>query len=117
MTFVFGSGPAQACQQSPATKVQTVARDRIHRVSATQPASLPETDRQGAVKLAQRLRAEIEQFPYSELLKQDVKVTASVGVATVSQKLKEPNAILKTADRALYRAKNGGRNMVCYDSE
>ena len=78
---------------------------------------LPETDRQGAVKLAQRLRAEIEQFPYSELLKQDVKVTASVGVATVSQKLKEPNAILKTADRALYRAKNGGRNMVCYDSE
>lgn len=78
---------------------------------------LPETDRQGAVKLAQRLRAEIEQFPYSELLKQDVKVTASVGVATVSQKLTEPNAILKTADRALYRAKNGGRNMVCYDSE
>ena len=78
---------------------------------------LPETDRQGAIKLAQRLRSGIEQFPYSELLKQEVKVTASVGVATVSQKIKEPNAILKTADRALYRAKNGGRNMVCYDHE
>lgn len=78
---------------------------------------LPETDRTGAIKLARRLRAGIEEFPYKELFGKDVKVTASVGVATVSPKINEPMTILKVADRALYRAKNGGRNMVCYNDD
>ncbi|NKC01355.1 MAG: diguanylate cyclase [Pseudomonadales bacterium] len=78
---------------------------------------LPETNKQGAIKLAQRLRAGIEQFPYSELVSKNIQVTASIGVATVSPKIKEPLTILKVADRALYKAKNGGRNMVCYDNE
>ena len=47
----------------------------------------------------------------------DLAVTASVGVATVTPDTKAPDAVLKVADRALYKAKDGGRNMVCVDNE
>lgn len=78
---------------------------------------LPETDKPGAIHLAQRLRKAIESFPYQQRCQRPLQVTASIGVATVSQAEVAPDAILKVADRALYRAKNSGRNMVCIDDE
>ncbi len=76
---------------------------------------LPETNRAGAVHLAQRLRQGIEDYPYKERCGEDMNVTASVGVATLSPQMQDPAGILKTADRALYEAKNSGRNRVCID--
>jgi len=78
---------------------------------------LPETDRAGAIHLAQRLRRGIEEYDYSLKVGQRLAVTASVGVATVGQRSKAPENVLKVADRALYKAKNSGRNMVCVDDE
>lgn len=75
---------------------------------------LPETDRQGAIQLAHRLRDGIKAYPYETGLGHGLTVTASVGVATVTRRCKIPAALLKSADRALYQAKNGGRNMVCF---
>jgi diguanylate cyclase (GGDEF)-like protein len=76
---------------------------------------LPETGKEGALNLAHRLRKGIEIYPYAAKLDRPMQVTASVGVATVSQASREMESVLKVADRALYRAKNGGRNMVCFD--
>ena len=78
---------------------------------------LPETDKKGAIRLAQRLRKDIEAFPYNEYTGEALSVTASIGVATVAKSAQEAQTILKNADRALYKAKNGGRNMVCYDTD
>ncbi len=78
---------------------------------------LPETDKPGAIQVAQRLRAGIESYPYKQHCGHAVQATASIGVATVSQHAARPETILKVADRALYRAKNSGRNMVCIDNE
>jgi diguanylate cyclase (GGDEF)-like protein len=39
-------------------------------------------------------------------------VTISIGVAESSEKLRTPDEVLKSADRALYRAKDKGRNTV-----
>jgi diguanylate cyclase (GGDEF)-like protein len=75
---------------------------------------LPETDKQGAIKLAHRLRHGIEDYPYADLLNIPLKVTASIGVATIGKQSAQPENILKVADQALYEAKNGGRNMVCF---
>ncbi len=41
-----------------------------------------------------------------------VSVTISIGVAERSDKHSTPEAVIKAADQALYRAKKGGRNRV-----
>ena len=78
---------------------------------------LPETDQAGATQLANRLREAIEAYPYKRSCGEDMQVTASIGVATVTQRNAGPEKILKVADRALYQAKNSGRNRVCIDNE
>ncbi len=42
-----------------------------------------------------------------------VKVTVSIGVAELSEKNSTPDEVMKAADKALYRAKEKGRNQVC----
>jgi diguanylate cyclase (GGDEF)-like protein len=41
-----------------------------------------------------------------------LSVTVSIGVADSTTKESSPEAVLKKADRALYRAKESGRNQV-----
>lgn len=78
---------------------------------------LPETDQTGAINLAQRMRRGIQNHAYLPGMGHNLRVTASIGVATLTQRDKAPASLLKTADRALYRAKDGGRNMVCIDTD
>lgn len=42
-----------------------------------------------------------------------LRVTVSIGVAERSDALRAPDAVIKAADQALYKAKDGGRNQVC----
>ncbi len=44
---------------------------------------------------------------------QRVPVTVSIGAAERSERHAKPDQVMKAADRALYRAKDGGRNQVC----
>jgi diguanylate cyclase (GGDEF)-like protein len=75
---------------------------------------LPETNQDGAMKLAHRLRAAIEAVSTPRTDRSSVEITASVGVATVSQSSKDVENVLRHADEALYKAKHLGRNTVCY---
>ncbi len=74
---------------------------------------LPETDQQGAVQLAQRLRAAIEKNVYLSPSGAPVKVNSSIGVATATKGAKEVDKLFSPADKQLYRAKHNGRNRVC----
>lgn len=74
---------------------------------------LPDTDREGAIKLAQRLRRTINEQMIADAKGQPIRVTASIGVATMSHADHGIDHILTHADRALYRAKGGGKNRVC----
>jgi two-component system cell cycle response regulator len=74
---------------------------------------LPETGEEGAVKVAERIRARVEEQP-SEGITAMPSVTVSVGVATVlSTRIQAPEELIALADEALYRAKARGRNCVC----
>jgi len=75
---------------------------------------LPETDQNGAMHMANRLRAAIEAVSTLRIQASSVAVTASVGVASVSQTSRDVDNILRNADEALYKAKHLGRNKVCY---
>ena len=78
---------------------------------------LPETQKEGALHLAQRLREAIEEASTITGNGTPLQVTASVGVATITRNSKHLETILKQADNALYEAKEAGRNMVCVAKE
>ena len=75
---------------------------------------LPETDLEGAMRVARRLRETIERIRSSHPKDNKLSVTTSVGVATITQSSRDPEDILKQADEALYLAKGLGRNRVCF---
>ena len=76
-------------------------------------AILPETDVQGAVSLAERLRVAVEK---SDDAKADddqvIRHTISIGVASLRPEDSSFEALLQRADFALYQAKESGRNQV-----
>jgi diguanylate cyclase (GGDEF)-like protein len=75
---------------------------------------MPETNLGGAAVVARRLRAAVEAagIPQGNGARHRV-VTVSIGVAAVSNALEvTPASLLAEADRALYAAKQGGRNRV-----
>jgi PAS domain S-box/diguanylate cyclase (GGDEF) domain len=73
---------------------------------------LPETDMEGALLVAERIRASIE--AESVLLEQGdrVRFTVSLGVAGNSPGGLPLDNLLQAADKALYKAKENGRNRV-----
>ena len=74
---------------------------------------LPETDRVGAFELAERIRAGIENAVIETAGEAPVRLTVSIGVATVEPDDVLIDAVINRADDALYRAKNRGRNRIC----
>ena len=75
---------------------------------------LPETDISNARVVGERLRQAWEN-QVLETKTGDVRTTCSFGVADLSITHETERDILKQADRALYRAKQTGRNRVCID--
>jgi diguanylate cyclase (GGDEF)-like protein len=75
---------------------------------------LPNTDEKSALQIAEKLRKniELENIPH-QYSRVGHYVTVSVGVATMMpQKILPPHRLVELADRALYRAKDLGRNQV-----
>ena len=71
---------------------------------------LPGTDRQGALAVAERVRAATEASALPDL-PFERRITISIGVATY-ERGEEVSTLLARADQALYQAKNAGRNRV-----
>ncbi|WP_051357338.1 GGDEF domain-containing protein [Azorhizobium doebereinerae] len=75
-------------------------------------AILPDTELYGAQETAERIRALIEK----DVIKDDWPVTVSVGVAAVTASQdRSIGDLISAADRALYRAKENGRNRVAIE--
>jgi diguanylate cyclase (GGDEF)-like protein len=72
---------------------------------------LPDTDEEGALHLAERVRGAIQKH---RLVFEGARIdlSASFGAAVWPADGQEPEALLAAADRALYAAKEGGRNRV-----
>jgi diguanylate cyclase (GGDEF)-like protein len=72
---------------------------------------LPETDMEAATVLAERFRKKIAQKIY-RYHGNRIKVTISLGVATLDEEISTPELFLRKADERLYQAKHAGRNCV-----
>lgn len=68
---------------------------------------LPQTTLREAITIAERIRHKVEtmRFPNRQ-------VTVSIGIASCSSEIKTPPDLIEAADKALYQAKEGGRNRV-----
>lgn len=75
---------------------------------------MPDTSATVAAEVAERLRESIDAMQFAVAGgKQQISVTASVGVATLTDRQADTSeSILGSADKALYEAKNNGRNQV-----
>jgi len=85
------------------------AHDRVFRFGGEEfVILLRSTARDDAARIFERLRRNIEEQHFPQI----GRVTVSIGFARISDET--PVVILGHADRALYHAKAGGRNLVCH---
>ena len=76
-------------------------------------AILPHTDFKEALQTGERIRQAVAGHPF-RIGPRELRVTVSVGVATYpSETVDSPGALVREADKALYRAKQAGRDRVC----
>ena len=73
---------------------------------------LPDTGREGAVFVAERICDRIRAFRFLESDGLAVKLTASVGVATLPDVTSSAEELLRASDRAMYHVKDTGKNGI-----
>ncbi len=75
---------------------------------------LPHTDKKEAFLIAERIRSEVQRYPF---LNEDVfpkkQLTVSLGIATFPEDGLLSAELITTSDRSLYQAKKLGKNNTC----
>jgi diguanylate cyclase (GGDEF)-like protein len=75
---------------------------------------LPDTDVNEAFNIAERLRENIQRHPFAhEEILPSKHLTVSIGLATYPKNGALPTELIASADKALYQAKNKGKNSTC----
>jgi diguanylate cyclase (GGDEF)-like protein len=74
---------------------------------------LPETEIEKATEVAERLRKIISAEEVALPADLKIQFTVSIGIAALTDKNTNIDMLLNEADKALYRAKETGRNKVC----
>lgn len=112
----YGHQAGDRALQDMAGLLQREARpaDKVARYGGDEFAViLPETTREKALRVGERIRKSIEDHRFTPFAGDQVLIAASIGVASFPENGSSEQAIVGAADQALYAAKNGGRNRVC----
>jgi diguanylate cyclase (GGDEF)-like protein len=108
----FGHAAGDAAMITMAETFRSNRRDTdiVARVGGDEFAMLlPETDAAQAQIVAERLRRQLKQRPFTAD-GATVTVTVSIGLAAATVSMPSVDALMKAADRALYQAKAAGRD-------
>ncbi|MEQ1545510.1 diguanylate cyclase [Methyloglobulus sp.] len=71
---------------------------------------LPRTDAAGGLQVAEKIRQAVYDINMILVAPKDIRVTLSIGVANFSGQYTNTEELVEIADKALYEAKNTGRN-------
>ncbi len=74
---------------------------------------LPDANTEKAIGLAENIRVSVEQKKFKISKNEAITLTISIGVGSSSIEI-SPKLLIETADKALYKAKENGRNQVQY---
>ncbi|HNW39818.1 MAG TPA: sensor domain-containing diguanylate cyclase [Candidatus Omnitrophota bacterium] len=75
---------------------------------------LPHTDKNEAFLIAERIRMDIQKYPFlNEGIFPNKQLTVSLGVSTFPVDGLQPADLITTSDKALYQAKKQGKNNTC----
>lgn len=75
---------------------------------------LPQTTAADAQEIGERIRTEVERTEFSdEGLLPSLRVTVSIGISTYPDNGGTADNLVEMVDKALYRAKGSGKNIVC----
>ncbi|HEY6010365.1 MAG TPA: diguanylate cyclase [Nitrospirota bacterium] len=72
-----------------------------------------DTNSKGAEQMAERVRKRMEATIVDRIGGKDLKITLSIGVASLNEDTNNPADLVTMADKALYQATRTGRNRVC----
>jgi len=76
---------------------------------------LCQTHKEAALKIAERIRGDIESFPFLEKTENSISITVSIGVSGFPHPdIQNVQDMIQCADEALYSAKRAGRNKVIW---
>jgi len=73
---------------------------------------LPNTSTKEAVTIAERIRKSVEKSTFILNNKEELNITISIGIASYPADTKEKQELVDKADKALYFAKESGRNQT-----
>jgi diguanylate cyclase (GGDEF)-like protein len=73
---------------------------------------LSETDEEGAITTAEKIRDAVKGEPFGGMDEHLINLTVSIGVAAYPQHGESAQALIESADRAMYRVKQVGRDQV-----
>jgi len=110
----FGHNIGDKTLKAFASELKAVLRetDIIGRYGGEEFTIITNLDKENAVKLAERLRNHIESCIIQTEEFGEFSITASFGVAELTSATQDLYEVLITSDKALYDAKNSGRNKV-----
>ena len=75
---------------------------------------LPQTDQKEAYMIAERLRVDIQKYPFlNEEIFPNKMLTVSLGIATFPENGQLPAELITSSDKSLYKAKSQGKNTTC----
>ncbi|MDD5476743.1 MAG: diguanylate cyclase [Candidatus Omnitrophica bacterium] len=75
---------------------------------------LPHTDKKEAFLIAERIRMDIQKYPFlNEKIFPNKMLTVSLGISTFPENGQLPAELITSSDRSLYQAKNKGKNNTC----
>ncbi|MEC7815627.1 MAG: sensor domain-containing diguanylate cyclase [Pseudomonadota bacterium] len=112
-TWGHAAGDAVLCDVSHTLLDSVRSVDTVGRIGGEEfVVVLPELDVEEAREAAERLRIRVREQPVSLDSGHDVNLTISIGVAVYPDHGHSADALCAAADKAMYRAKNQGRDCV-----
>ncbi len=79
--------------------------------------ALPETPREGALEMAERLRRRIAALEVDPGERgEPIRITASLGIAAIPDDADDMRSLIAAADRGLYLAKQDGKDRVAFEA-